>query len=202
MTFKAGISGGIGSGKSVVCDIFRLLGVPVFNSDLEARRILEGNPEVVREVTALFGPSVYPDGIPDRKKIASIVFSDKEKLNLLNGIIHPAVSKRFNEWTLENEEADYVLREAAILVESGAYREMDCIILVCAPDELRYSRAAKRDHITEEEVRKRGQNQMKQEELKKYATYTILNDGKELLIPQVLKIHALLKEQALNKRKQ
>ncbi|HEV7232529.1 MAG TPA: dephospho-CoA kinase [Bacteroidia bacterium] len=200
MALKAGITGGIGSGKSVVCDIFRLLGIPVFNSDREARQILESNPDVVRQVTDIFGPSVYPEpGKPDRKKIASIVFNDKEKLKLLNGIIHPAVSKRFEDWAHENEAADYVLREAAILVESGAHQQMDCIILVCAPDDLRFSRAAKRDDISEEEVRKRSLNQMKQEDLKKYATYTIINDGKELLIPQVLKIHALLKEKAHKK---
>jgi dephospho-CoA kinase len=193
MTLKVGITGGIGSGKSVVCEIFSLLGVPVFNSDLEGRNILETNSKVIEAVKEIFGKEVYTDGKPNRKLIASYAFSDKTKLEKLNAIIHPAVNDRFHAWMLGHSEADYIVKEAAVLVESGAYKEMDYLVLVSAPDELKRSRVVKRDKINEEEIRKRSSNQMKEAELTKYAQFVIHNDEAELLIPQVLKLHDFFK---------
>jgi dephospho-CoA kinase len=193
MTLKVGITGGIGSGKSVVCDIFSLLGVPVFNSDAEARTILQSNEGVVAAVKTLFGSQAYDaQGMPDRKWIASVAFADPGKLKGLNALIHPAVEIRFKEWVQEHASAAYVLKEAAILVESGAYAHMDSVILVSAPEALRVSRACKRDKLSVEEVEKRSRNQMKESDLRKYAQHIILNDEVELLIPQVLKLHEIL----------
>jgi dephospho-CoA kinase len=199
MALKVGITGGIGSGKSVVCEIFKLLGVPVFNSDTEARNLLEEDAGVVEGVKSLFGDQVYTaKGKADRRQIAAVVFADKGKLAALNALVHPAVARRFEDWVSVHASADYVLKEAAILIESGAYKELDAIILVCAPDEVRFSRAAKRDGITEEEVRQRSQNQLSQDELRRYAGYFVQNDGLEMLIPQVVALHSLFKAAVRN----
>ena len=197
MTLKVGITGGIGSGKSVVCEIFSLLGVPVFNSDLEGRNILEKNEKVIAAGKEVFGPDCYSaEGTPDRKRIASLAFNDSGKLKKLNAIIHPAVNERFHDWLIEHAGADYVVKEAAVLVESGAYKEMDYLVLVSAPDELKRSRAAKRDKISDEEVSRRSRNQLPETELAKYAQFIIRNDEAELLIPQVLKLHAIFKAES------
>jgi dephospho-CoA kinase len=194
MAIKVGITGGIGSGKSVVCEIFRLLGVPVFNSDLEGREILRTHPKVISEVKKIFGPAAYSeDEIPDRKLIAAIAFSDPVKLAALNAVIHPAVNERFEEWCAKHADAAYVIKEAAILVESGAHKQMDLIVVVSAPETLRFKRAMKRDNISAEEVTKRSLNQLPEEELRKYADFIILNDEDTLLIPQVLKVHQIVK---------
>jgi len=190
MTIKVGITGGIGSGKSVVCQIFSLLGVPVFNSDLEGRSILENNDQVIASVKEIFGPAAYSaEGKPDRKLIASMAFSDAVKLKKLNAVIHPAVSNRFSVWLTQHALASYVVKEAAILVESGAYKDLDYLVLVSAPEELKRIRAAKRDHLSPEEITRRSSNQMSETELTKYAQFIIRNDEEELLIPQVLKLH-------------
>ena len=200
MALKVGITGGIGSGKSVVCDIFRLLGVPIFNSDLESREILQSDALVRAGVKEIFGPQAYAmDGTPDRKFIASLAFSDKSKLAKLNALIHPAVNKRFEDWCVEHSESDYVIKEAAILIESGAYKQLDCVVVVNAPEALRFKRASERDHLTTEEIIRRSKNQLPESELNTYADYKIQNDEAVLLIPQVMKLHSILKERAHKK---
>jgi dephospho-CoA kinase len=197
MSLKVGITGGIGSGKSAICDIFRILGVPVFNSDLEGRLLLEEDKEVKEAVIRLFGEKAYSsDGKPDRKYIASRAFADADKLAKLNGVIHPAVEKRFNDWCTTHSKAAYVIKEAAILVESGSYKHLDVLVVVSAPEELRIKRTSERDKITREEVLKRSRNQLPPEELQKFAQYTVVNDGETALIPQVMNLHAILKEKA------
>lgn len=198
MSLKVGITGGIGSGKSVVCDMFRLLGIPIFNSDLEGRFILETDLEVISSVKQIFGAASYPkDGKPDRAYIASQAFVDADKLSQLNAVIHPAVNRHFEAWCKAHEAASYVIKEAAILVESGAYKQLDVLILVTAPETLRLERAAARDHLTVEEVRKRSRNQLPEEELRKYANHIIINDGSVSVISQVMKLHDLLKAKAV-----
>jgi dephospho-CoA kinase len=200
MALKVGITGGIGSGKTVVCEIFRLLGVPVFSSDLEARKILEEDRAVIAAVKKLFGEECYSaQGKPDRKRIASLAFGDPAKLTQLNAIIHPAVRKCFHDWVDAHGAFPYIMQEAAVMVESGTYKELDHIILVLAPEALRIERAAKRDKLTPEEVKQRSRNQLPDEELKKYADYIIRNDEAELLIPQVLNLHEILKAEGLRK---
>lgn len=194
MALKVGITGGIGSGKSVVCEIFRLLGVPVFNSDLEARRILEEDVQIIAELKKIFGADCYDrEGKPKRKYIAEQAFGNPDKLKKLNALIHPAVRNCFREWALKHAEVPYLMQEAAVMIESGSYKELDRVILVSAPRELRMQRAAKRDKLSLEEVELRSRNQLSEEELKKHAQYIIRNDEAELLIPQVLRLHEELK---------
>jgi dephospho-CoA kinase len=184
----AGLTGNIGSGKSYVAEIFRKMGIPVFDSDLEAKKILITDPEVSKALRVEFEDDIWDEtGKPDRKKLAAIVFSDKTKIEKLNQIIHPRVRRRFESWVME-QKSPLVLQEAAILVETGAYKKMDALILVTAPEEVRIRRVIQRDHVTEKEVIKRMRNQLSEEEKLKYADYTIRNDGVTPLLPQILNI--------------
>jgi dephospho-CoA kinase len=188
---KIGLTGGIGSGKTIVSRIFEQLGVPVFNADSEARILLDSDNNVRKKISSAFGADVLDSsGKPDRKKIASIVFSDQNALTKLNGIIHPALINKFDEWRIEHEKkgSKIIIEEAAILFESGSYRFMDKIILVYAPEELRISRTMKRDAVTENEVRARIANQLSEEAKLKRADFVIYNDDTKPVIPQVLSI--------------
>jgi len=153
---KIGITGGIGSGKSTVCEIFRLLGVPVFHADIEAKILQNNNIDVRDRIVKIFGNEVYnPDGILDRKKMAGIIFTNQKLLTALNEIIHPAVRNCFQKWCENYPSVPYVLYEAAILFESGYATDFDRNILVIADEMLRIERVIKRDHTTEEIVRQR-----------------------------------------------
>lgn len=188
---KVGITGGIGSGKSLVAEIFQCLGVPVFNSDLESKNLLVANEIVKNSLIHAFGPQIYSsDGKIDKLTFGSIIFSDPEKLKLANSIIHPAVSLRFQEWCKEQKPARYVLKEAAILFESGAYKQLELIIAVSAPQKIRIERIMKRDHSTEKEILARMDKQWPDEKINSLADFVIQNTGEQLLIPQVLKIHS------------
>jgi|SRR6185437_15935033 len=188
---KLGITGGIGSGKSVVCAIFQCLGVPVFRADDESRRLLNEDTAVKNEVIKLFGPSIIIDGKPDRKKIAAIVFADKEKLSQLNAIIHPAVRRSFEQW-VSKQPSQVIIEEAAIMFESGAYKNLDAVLVVTAPEKLRIERVMSRDGVTEAEVKRRMENQISDEEKIKRANYVVVNDGVTMLIPTVLEIYKSL----------
>lgn len=189
---KVGLTGGIGSGKTVVSEIFSALGVPVFNADFHAKKILESDGEVREELLSLFGEKIIGQGMVDRKAIGQIVFSNPEKLQLLNAIIHPRVFQSFEDWCSNNNSYPYVVKEAAILFESGADKGMDAFVVVTAPIELRISRVVSRDGITEEQVMQRISKQWKEQELLKRANFVIHNDGEQLLIPQVVSIHEQL----------
>lgn len=191
---KAGITGGIGSGKTTVCRIFEILGVPVYYADDKAKNILDSNSEVLNKVVEIFGSAILEDKKRiDRKKLAEIVFNDKEKLDLLNKIVHPAVARDFEDWCDEKRNYPYVLKEAAILFESGSYKSIDRIITVTAPVELRIQRVINRDSISREEVTSRMSRQMSDEEKISLSSFVIINDEQQLVIPQVLEIHAQLK---------
>lgn len=186
---KIGITGGIGSGKTTVCRVFELLGVPIYYADDESKIILNSDKEAKESVAKLFGNSILnADGTIDRKKLAALVFNKKEELDKLNAILHPAVGKHFDNWVNE-QTAPYCIKEAAILFESGAYKQVDKVIAVVAPLELKIDRTLKRDGITKEEVLARIKNQMPDEEKVKKADFVIQNDELQLLIPQVLKLH-------------
>jgi dephospho-CoA kinase len=192
---KIGLTGGIGSGKSTVADIFRQLGIPVFNSDEVARKLQDENEEVKNGIKKIFGDTVYDDnGKLIRKKIASIVFSDKNKLEQLNAVVHPAVGKAFEQFCEENKQAKYILKEAAILFEIGDEKNLDEMILVAAPEEVRVQRVVARDGISKEEVLSRMKNQWSQKEKIKLANYVIVNDRKELVLPQVVSLNEELSE--------
>lgn len=191
---KLGVTGGIGSGKSIVCAVFSALGVPVFNADLSARKIVDTDEQLKKQIAALLGNDVYgDDGKLQRKKVADIVFTQPEKLQALNALIHPAVAKDFADFCNKHTNAPLLVKEAAILIESGAYKEMDAIVLVTAPAAQRVARVMKRDGITEDEVMKRMKNQWPEEKLKTFAHYIIENSDGNMLLPQVLEVYYKVK---------
>jgi len=188
MTLKIGLTGGIGAGKSVVARIFEVIGVPVYYADDAARELQNNDPDLISEITALFGPSAYQNGKLDRKYISEIVFNDAGKLRQLNALVHPITIQNAFEW-MKGQTAAYSIKEAALIFESGAELELDYVIGVTAPEKMRISRTMARDSITEEEVRRRMERQIPEDEKMRLCDYVIFNDEKQLLIPQVLKIH-------------
>ncbi|HET8753699.1 MAG TPA: dephospho-CoA kinase [Salinimicrobium sp.] len=186
-----GLTGGIGSGKSTVAGFFKELGVPVYIADEEAKRLMDSSPEVHKELEKLFGHKVFKNCIPDRKFIASRVFNDPEKLHALNAIIHPRVKAHFLEWT-RTQQADYAIYEAAILFETGSYKNCDKTILVTAPYEERITRLLKRDHSTIEEIAARMKNQWTDERKSFLADFVINNVDLAVTWEEVRKIHAFL----------
>lgn len=189
---KIGLTGGIGSGKSTVAEIFSRLGVPVFVSDEVAKTLQEEDEKVKKAIGEIFGKEIYAGNKLDRAKVAEIVFSDKKKLEQLNAIVHPAVGNAFEKFCEKNKDANFVLKESAILFEIGDDKNLDGMIVVTAPDEIRIERVMRRDGIEKEAVVKRMKNQVKQEEKAKKADHCIINDERELLIPQVLQVYQKL----------
>lgn len=190
---KVGITGGIGSGKTTVCKVFMLLGVPVYFADDEAKRLLDTSVKVKDSIVETFGENVLAEtGCIDRKKLAALVFNNKEELSKLNMIVHPAVAAHFEAWLAENKNAPYMLKEAAILFESNAYKAVDKIITVTAPLELRIQRAMERDGVDRETIVQRINNQLSDDEKIKRSDFVIYNDEQKLVIPQVLHIHEQL----------
>lgn len=181
---KIGITGGIGSGKTTVCRLFELLGVPVYYADDESKKLLTDDKAVKEQVLKLFGTI-------DRKQLAGIVFNDKQKLEQLNAILHPAVGLHFENW-LNKQNTPYILKEAAILFESGAYKQVDKVLTIIAPLELKIQRTMKRDNVTKEEVERRMKLQMTDDEKVKRSDFVIKNNEQDLLIPQVLSLHTQL----------
>jgi len=190
---KIGITGGIGSGKTTVCEIFKLLGVPVFHADDEARNIQNTDIQIRRQISKLFGEQIYsPEGILDRKKLAAIVFSNPEALAKLNAMIHPAVRENFLKWTANYLDELYVLYEAAILIESGYASDFDETILIVADEKIRISRVTMRDGSPEELVKQRISNQMTDIQKFNHVDYIIENNNTELLIPRIIELDRLI----------
>ena len=187
---KIGITGGIGSGKTYVSEVFSSLGIPVFNADVESKRLMSSSDNLISLVKDLFGDDIYTNGLLDKQKLASIVFSDKEKLENLNNIIHPVVKQEFIDWC-KQQNSSYVIKETAILFESRSDKGLDAVICVSAPLNIRIDRAVKRDGSTEKEIKNRIENQISQEEKENLSDYIIVNDEKDLLLPQIIKIHQL-----------
>ena len=187
-----GITGGIGSGKSTVCLIFDLFGIPVYNSDVRAKELMNTNPNLIQSIQANFGPEVYVDGNVNSTVLARKVFSDPAALKQLNALVHPVVSRDFDEWK-DQFEKTHIVKEAAILIESGAYKQCDRVIVVEAPENLRIKRVMVRDGVPNEEVKARIRNQMSEAERRVHADYIIDNSGDAMLIPQVNQILESLK---------
>jgi dephospho-CoA kinase len=185
---KLGVTGGIGSGKTLVCSIISAMGYPVYNADLEARRIIDTDSDVILSIKNLFGDDIYADNQLRRKRVSEIVFSDLELLEKLNSIVHPAVAKHFDEWVMLYQSRSIVVQEAAILFESGAYKSVDKIISVIAPTDIRVKRVQMRDGLSQEIILSRIKSQLPQEELIKRSDYIIENDGVNLILPQIIKI--------------
>jgi len=191
MTKIIGLTGGIGSGKSTVARYFEELGVPVYVADTEAKRIMD-EPETIREVKQIFEDDVLLDGKLDRKKIASIVFNNPDKLKKLNQIIHPKVKKDFKDWLEKHKNYSFIIKEVAILFETGTENDFDAIILVTAPEKTRIERVMKRDELTESEVLERIKNQLTDEEKIKKSHYIIENMTKKETKNQVKELFILL----------
>ncbi|MBL0046204.1 MAG: dephospho-CoA kinase [Flavobacteriales bacterium] len=189
--YSVGLTGGIGSGKSTVARVFGVLGIPVFNADDESKRLLGENESLKQAVITAFGESLYPNGDLDRAALASIVFGNPEALARLNAIAHPALRKRFSQW-VDQQRSPYVLLEAALLVDTGWYKSLDQLIVVSAPEEERTKRVMARDGISAEQVQLRMRNQISDEQRSHVANMVIENNGKEMIIPQVLALHERL----------
>lgn len=190
-----GLTGGIGSGKSTVAEIFSVMGIPVFYADVVAKQQYL-KKEVVRQVEALLETKIKNEQGIDFGKIAGIVFQDRTKLSALNHIIHPLVQREFEKFLEKHCKNPFVVKEAAILIESGAYKRVDHVILVSAPIRLRIQRVMQRDRLTEQQIRMRMRYQWPERKLRQYADFVIRNDEKHLLLEQIHKIlHTLQQNQ-------
>ncbi len=191
---KIGITGGIGSGKTTICKIFETLEIPVYYADAAAKRLMVEDRELIEQIKKIFGEAAYQaDGSLNRAHIAQIAFHDSKKLALLNALVHPAVARDSLSWH-EAQEAPYTLKEAALLFESGSDQQLDYIICVTAPLELRIKRVMARDSIEAEAVQARIDKQLPEAEKVERSDFVVWNDGKKLLIPQVYEIHRQLLE--------
>ena len=185
---KIGITGGIGSGKTYVASVFQSLGIPIFNADIQAKKIMTSSRKLIKLLKEEFGNDIYKDSDLNKEKLASIVFSNSDKLQKLNSLVHPIVKEEFNNWC-KKQTSPYVIKEAAILFESNSHIGLDAVICVSAPLDLRMRRLLNRDDYSKKEIKKRIENQISQEEKEKLSDYIIVNDEKELLLPKIIKIH-------------
>lgn len=185
---RIGLTGGIGSGKTTIAKIFEVLGIPVYYADVEAKRIMNEDTELRASIIKEFGESAYSEGKLNRAYISSIVFSNNYKLELLNSLVHPATIRDADSW-MQKQDAPYVIKEAALLFESGAAEHLDQIIGVFAPVSLRIKRVMDRDNVQREEVIKRMNYQVNDSIKMKLCDFVIVNDEQSSVMEQVLKIH-------------
>ncbi len=183
-----GLTGGIGSGKSTVAQVFEVLGAKLFIADTEANIITATHPVAIQRISDVFGARIYQNGMLNRKALASIVFEDSKKLQTLNSIVHPLVKEAFDTFVVKHSNAPYIIIESAILVQSGFYRFTDFNVLVSASEDIRIQRVMQRNGISAEEVKRRITAQISENETVRYCKYTIVNDGVKMIIPQVERI--------------
>ncbi len=180
-----GVTGGIGSGKSVVCDIFRLHGIPVFDADKEAKALNDTSPVIREQLIRHFGEELYQEGTLNRKKLASLIFKDEHNLAIANSIIHPVLASYFLEWCRQRNNDAYLVIEAAVLIEAGFHRFTDRVITVYSPRDIRMERLMKRDSTDRNQVELRMKSQLPEEEKARLSDYVIYNDNHHSLIRQV-----------------
>ncbi|GGD16744.1 dephospho-CoA kinase [Flavobacterium orientale] len=176
MTKLIGLTGGIGSGKTTLANYIASKGIPVYIADMEAKKLLE-KPKVVAELIASFGETIKDENGISKEKLSKLVFDFPEKLKQLNAIIHPKVAKHFKKWLSSNQNHPIVVKEAAILFESGAYKDCDIIITIIAPEKIRIQRVIERDKTSEELVKSRIKNQWSDEQKMALSTYVVLNEN-------------------------
>lgn len=193
---RIGLTGGIGSGKTYVAKVFESLGVPVFYADVEAKKLLNTSASLINSIKNNFGENVYIDGKLDKKKISQIIFSNDNKLKEINNLVHPEVSDLFKVWCLD-QSSSYVIKEAAIIFESKSYLKLDAVICVAAPLEVRIERILNRDNTTKKEIKNRIKNQISQEEKESLSDFIIINDEKEMLLPQIISIHEKISQELI-----
>jgi len=194
---KIGVTGGIGSGKSTVCEIFKQLGIPVFNSDFEANKLIDTSATVDFYKNE-FGDIVFTNNSLDKQKIASLIFNNPEALQKVNDFIHPKVNENFVNWVNKQKNCLYVIKESALLLDLKTKQDLNYIILVHAPLELRIKRVMLRDGTDKETILKRVKNQSPDEEKMKKASHIISNDDHSLLLSQVLALHNMYLKEAQN----
>ena len=187
MAIMIGLTGGIGSGKSVVAKVFATLGIPVFNADDEAKRIMQTSPEIKTKLIEQFGLEIYNEHGLDKEKLASIVFNDPFQLQLLNAIVHPVTIQAAKDWAAK-QTTPYVIKEAALIFESGTADGLFKVIGVTAPLSLRTHRVMQRDGITKDQVDARMRNQISDTIKMRLCDYVIENNNQQMVIPQVLEI--------------
>lgn len=185
---KLGVTGGIGSGKTTVCRVFAVLGIPVFSADAEAKRIQDSDRELQKEINSLAGKDLFTSGRLDRSELARLIFNDKDLLEKVNSVVHPAVFKYFRKWAAR-QDSPYSVMEAAILFESGASRMMDRIVTVVTPIEERIERLINGNKFTREQIIGRINNQIDDESRITKSDYVIFNSENDMIIPAVLGIH-------------
>ncbi len=191
MPLRVGITGGIGSGKSTVARIFEVLGIPVYYADAAARRLMNEDESLRQSIVQAFGAEAYTGHELNRSYIANVVFNNPEKMALLNALTHPATIRDAENW-MQQQKAPYVLKEAALIFESGSAAGLDYVIGVFAPEALRIQRVMQRDGISREQVKQRMDRQIEESVKMKLCDFVIRNDEQEMLIPQVLKLHQYL----------
>lgn len=185
---KLGITGGIGSGKTSVCRVFNVLGIPVFSADPEAQKIMNSDNKIIREINKIAGKNLYAHGSLDRMGLASLIFNNPDALKKVNSLVHPVVFEHFNAW-VEDQKTPYVIMENAILFESGASALVDRIATIIAPVEERIQRVIQRNELSREQVMERIRNQMNDETRIKMSDYVINNSENAMIIPVILRIH-------------
>ncbi len=185
---KIGLTGGIGSGKSIVAQMFAVLGIPVYSADEASKRLMVEKEEIKSAIVQHFGNAAYTGGILNRQYLANLVFNDSEKLSLLNSLVHPATIADASAW-MQKQMAPYVIKEAALIFESGSNKDLDYVIGVDAPKELRIQRAMARDNISVTQVESRMNKQMDEREKLRLCDYVIVNNEHQMIIPQVLALH-------------
>jgi len=191
MVLRVGLTGGIGSGKSTVAQIFEVLGIPVYYADIAAKKLMNEDAELRSAITNIFGKEAYLHGILDRKYISSIVFSDPAKLKALNSLVHPATKKDGEAW-MQQQTSPYAIHEAALIFEAKVSERLDQVIGVSSPLELRLKRAMERDKVNRDEVLKRMDQQLDEDIKMSKCDFVLINDEHQLLIPQVLDLHEKL----------
>ena len=191
MTLRIGLTGGIGSGKTTVAKIFELLNVPVYYADAASKRLYKTDADLMQKMKEHFGADIYNEDELDRTKLASLVFNNPQKLSLLNTLVHPPTIKDAEEW-MKRQTTPYIIKEAALLFESGSAAGLDYIIGVYSPPDIRIKRVMERDNASEEEVLNRMNRQMEEEQKMKLCNFIITNNEQELVIPQVVKLHEYL----------
>ena len=188
---RIGLTGGIGSGKSTVAQIFEVLGIPVYYADISAKKLMNEDAELRSAITTIFGEQAYVNNLLDRKYISSIVFSDPAKLQQLNALVHPATKKDGEAW-MQQQTSPYAIHEAALIFEAKVSDRLDLVIGVCSPEELRIKRAMGRDKINRDEVLKRMDQQLDEGLKMSKCDFVLINNEQQLLIPQILELHQKL----------
>ncbi len=194
---RIGLTGGIGSGKTVVSTLLGVMGIPVYDSDDRTKELYDSDESLKAALTARFGESLYAEGRLNRSLLASIIFTDIEALSFINKVVHPIVEADYRKWA-EQQKAPYVVQESAILFEAGLAPLCDLIVVVSAPDDLRVQRVCQRNGCTPDSVRERMQWQLKEEERLAHADRVLVNDDVKALIPQVISLQTYLKQLIVN----